>query len=192
VLNGGVLNGTFSQAGSVGMYLVPVGGSLDQQEAILGGAPHGTQPWSGLQSPGPGTFQLKVEAEPGTQWSLALNEFWITPPGVTVATSATVADLGSPVFLAVGTGNWQSGQFTLPEDPIGRNEQGAYSVSVIAPWGAGNVVNAYLVPSTGPSISLPLSGSSATSIPNTGPFTIIVEATGPWAIGIEYGTQPQV
>jgi hypothetical protein len=197
-LDGGVMAATTSQDGSgADFYLVPAGGTLQEAkptsgQPIFAQTSTGTTPWAPGLTPPAGRYELMVAAEPGTHWTVSLTEFWVTAPGVTVAPSSSVGDLGRPVVVVTGTGNWRSPPFTLPADPLGANPSGGYDLVVGTPvfdQTPGATLTAYLVDGAGTSVPLPVSGSPQLTIPELGPYSVVVEATGPWALEFEFGNQ---
>jgi hypothetical protein len=193
-LDGAQMMGTEGYDGATSFYLVPAGGSIASTTPFLGGgAPGWSLPWSGGDGNyGQGSYQLEVKAAPGTQWNLTLNEFWITPSGVTLSSAPAADNLGKPIFVATGSGDTRSKTFTLPADPIGSNSNGTDDIVVAFPLShqGGGLTAAYLVNAAGISTSLPLTGGPI-PISGPGPYDLVVEAIGRWSVAVEYGDQWQ-
>lgn len=186
-LDGAVMTGSTGQNGHGAFYfLVPTGGTLDPNQPIASQTLPGQESWAPGIFPPAGTYRLEVMAAPTTHWNMTLEQFWVPSPGVTVAASSTVKNLGQAVVVASGDGNWRSAPFNWPADPVGTNSFGGYDMVVATMLGGAAVTSAYLVKGDA-TFTLPMSGIPRISVPGPGQYRLIVAATGPWAIAFEFG-----
>ena len=113
ILDGGVL--TYSAGGGGAyFYVVPVGQQLDVSKPPSWQVP---QTGSGnvvATVPSVGKYRLYILAAAGTQWSVTLREFWLTPNGVTRAASSVAPVAGQTLVEVRGQGDYRSPIFRAP------------------------------------------------------------------------------
>jgi hypothetical protein len=191
-LNGGVLTYSASGEGDAYFYVVPVGHSLDVSQPPSWQVPEAGSGNVVATVPSVGKYRLYILAAAGSHWSVTLREFWLTPHGVTKASSSVDPVAGRTLVEVRGQGNYRSPTFTLPEGDSYISGDGGY-YAVIGAVAASQGSSMDLVQVGGPAIPVNnLSSSPGVEgsfvLPGPGQYYLQVISSGTWMFALQYGT----